>query len=54
MRALRRSDAMKEGELAENGERAVGLALVLFIFVRTKEVEVKEVEVKEEKVMEAM
>ena len=40
---------MKGGELAENEERAVGLALVLTTFVRKKEVEVKE-----EKVMEAM
>ena len=54
MRALRRSDAMKGGELAENEERAVGLALVLSTFVRKKEVEVKEVEVKEEKVMEGI
>ena len=49
MRALRRSDAMKGGELAENEERAVGLALVLSTFVRKKEVEVKE-----EKVMEGI
>ena len=49
MRALRRSDAMKGGELAENQERAVGLALVLSTFVRKKEVEVKE-----EKVMEGI
>ena len=49
MRALRRSDAMKGGELAENEERAVGLALVLSTFVRKKEVEVKE-----EKVMEGV
>ena len=50
---------MKGGELAENEERAVGLALVLSTFVRKKEVkevevEVKEVEVKEEKVMEGI
>ena len=49
MRALRRSDAMKGAELAENEERAVGLALVLSTFVRKKEVEVKE-----EKVMEGV
>ena len=49
MRALRRSDAMKGGELAENQERAVGLALVLSTFVRKKEVEVKE-----EKVMKGI
>ena len=49
MRALRRSDAMKGGELAENEERAVGLALVLSTFVRKKEVEVKE-----EKVMDGI
>ena len=42
---------MKEAELAENEERAEGLALVLSTLVRKKEVEVK---VKEEKVMEAM
>ena len=42
---------MKGGELAENEERAVGLALVLSTFVRKKEVEVK---VKEEKVMEGV
>ena len=45
---------MKGGELAENEERAVGLALVLSTFVRKKEVEVKEVEVKEEKMMEGI
>ena len=48
---------MKGGELAEDEERAEGLALVLSTLVRkkeVKEVEVKEVEVKEEKVMEAM